>query len=66
MIEFIEMTFPGGPREVRRIIVRSVTDLQVHKLSEGKFTFYSGIYESGQYAITLLHTISFIHSILFR
>ena len=45
MIEFIEMTFPGGPREVRRIIVRSVTDIQVHKLSEGKFTFYAGNFQ---------------------
>ena len=40
MIEFMEMTFPGGPREVRRIIVRSITDISVHKLREGKFTLY--------------------------
>merc|ERR1712227_252724 len=38
----MELTFPGGPREVKRIIVRSVTDMVVHKLKDGKFTFYQG------------------------
>ena len=43
MIEFMEMIFPHGPREVKRIIIRSATDPQVHKLKEGKLTFYQGI-----------------------
>ena len=42
MFQFMELTFPGGPREVKRIIVRSVTDMVVHKLKDGKFTFYQG------------------------
>lgn len=41
MIKWIEMTFTGGAREVKRIIVRSATDTTVDKLKEGKFTFYN-------------------------
>ena len=35
MIEFIEMKFAGGAREVKRIIVRSATDTNVDKLKKG-------------------------------
>ena len=40
MIQFLEMTFAGGPQEVKRIIVRSAIDTAVDKLKEGKFTLY--------------------------
>ena len=42
MVEYIEMKFAGGPREVKRIIVRSATDTAVDKLKDGKFTLYKG------------------------
>ena len=42
MIEYIEMTFTGGPQEVKRIIVRSAIDTAVDKLKEGKFTLFKG------------------------
>ena len=42
MVEYIEMRFAGGPREVKRIIVRSATDTAVDKLKYGKFTLYKG------------------------
>jgi hypothetical protein len=36
----MEMSFTGGPREVKRIIVRSAKDISVDKLKEAKFTLY--------------------------
>ena len=42
MVTFIEMTFAGGAREVKRIVVRSAIDTSVDKLKEGKFTLYKG------------------------
>ena len=42
MIEFIEMKFAGGPREVKRIVIRTAIDTSVDKLKEGKFTLYKG------------------------
>ena len=54
MIEFMEMIFPHGPREVKRIIIRSATDPQVHKLKEGKLTFYQGIIHKLRHVLNTL------------
>ena len=34
MIQYMEMKFSGGPREIKRIIVRSATDTTVDKLKK--------------------------------
>ena len=34
MIQYMEMQFSGGPREIKRIIVRSATDTTVDKLKK--------------------------------
>ncbi len=46
MLEWMEMTFRGGPQNIQRIIVRSATDGTVDKLKAGKFTFYKGANEA--------------------
>lgn len=42
MIEYLEMSFVGAPREIRRIVLRSATDTSVDKIEAGKLTFYNG------------------------